>query len=65
MKKFNDIVEWVLLIGNILVIGKYLIYWKEVREIPSIAMIILLICLSQFILENKWLKKEMEKNETI
>jgi hypothetical protein len=65
MKKFNDIVEWVLLIGNILVIGKYLIYWKEVREIPSIAMIILLICLSQFILENKWLKKEMEKNESI
>jgi hypothetical protein len=54
--------EWVLLGLNLLVIGKYLIYWKEVREISSIFMIIVLICLSHFILENKQLKKELGKN---
>lgn len=60
MEKFNKIMDWCVIVLNIAMMALIVVDWKSSREFNSAYVLVLLLMCTSYVLENKWLKKEME-----
>ena len=61
MEKFNRIMDWCIIVLNVAMTVLLVVDWKSKREFNSAYVLVLLLMCTSYVLENKWLKKEMEK----
>ena len=61
MEKFNKIMDWCIIVLNVAMLVFLVGDWKSKREFNSAHVLVLLLMCTSYVLENKWLKKEMDK----